>query len=259
MTEQETAYYLYCLAPCGPSLALNEAGVMVRDWDGIRVILSQARREDFCGEGAEARLQNLAWLAPRACRHEAVVEQVMGQSPVLPARFATLFTSLDSLHRWVIENHDAIAGFFTHLGSQREWSVKGLLDRALAERRGEAGRPAKDASPGKQYLQRKRAEPATVERMSQWLRAACENAVCELEPHASAFRERKVWKESDSSGAAEVILNWAYLLAAGAEADFRRRVQELDDRYSANGLSFRLSGPWPPYSFAPTLRSETSS
>ena len=64
----------------------------------------------------------------------------MSQAPVLPARFATLFTSVDSLQQSVLEHREAIAGFFAQLGDQQEWAVKGLLDRAGAlERLGSSG------------------------------------------------------------------------------------------------------------------------
>jgi len=272
VADQDIAYYLYCLAPSGYALDLNEAGVFVWACDGICAVLSETRREEFCGEGSDARLEDLAWLAPRAFRHEAVVEHVMVQSPVLPARFATLFTSLDSLQRFIIEYRDAITGFFTHLGDQREWAVKGLLDRTLAARRG-ADRSTREAahvkahqgpmrqvaySPGQNYLQQKRTEAQAGDQMSQWLRAACQKAAGELEQHASAFRERQLWNGSESDAPAEVILNWAFLVPGGAEEAFRRLVAELDEQHRASGLSFALSGPWPPYSFAPALGGETA-
>ncbi len=265
MTEKDTAdtaYYLYCLTPSGEGLDLNEAGVFVLACDGIGAVLSETRREEFCGEGAEARLEDLAWLAPRAFRHEAVVEHVMGQSPVLPARFATLFSSLDSLRRFILEYRDAITRYFEQLGDQREWAVKGLLDRTLArERSTEApDRPPGPLtdSPGQSYLHKKRTAAKAVEQTSQWLRAACENAAAELEQQASAFRERQLWNGSDSDAPAEVILNWAFLVPGGAEADFRRLVTRLDEQHRASGLSFALSGPWPPYSFAPALDGATA-
>ena len=44
---------------------------------------------------------DLAWVAPRVCRHEAVIEEAMRQSPVLPARFATLFQTIASLAQFL--------------------------------------------------------------------------------------------------------------------------------------------------------------
>ena len=257
MTDYATAYYLFCLAPSTPELALSEAGVFVRAWNGIAAVLSETPREEFCGEAAEERMKELAWLAPRACRHEAVVEQVMRQSAVLPAGFATLFGSLASLERFISEHRAAIQEFFTRLGGQREWAVKGLLDRALA---GQAEPPdglAGEMSPGQRYLRNKRIEAQVREAINQRLEAACREAACDLGQNSSAFRELKVWTAGGSDTTAELILNWAVLLQPGAEADFRRRVEALDERHSASGLSFTFSGPWPPYSFAPALGAVT--
>ncbi len=250
------AYYLYCLTPAGSALTLNDTGVFVWACDGISAVLSETSREDFCGDGAEARLEDLAWLAPRVFRHEAVVEEVMGQSPVLPARFATLFSTLDSLRCFILGHRESITGFFAHLGDKREWAVKGLLDRTLASHGAPSPPLQPVASPGKNYLQKKRTEANAGER--QWLRAACEKAAGELEQQASAFRERPLWNGGESSEPSEVILNWAFLVPGGGEADFRRMVSELDERHRVSGLSFALSGPWPPYSFAPALGEETA-
>ncbi len=255
MTELNTAYYLYCLIPSGRPLELHEADVFVRPCGDISAVLSEANREEFCGEGSDARLADLAWLAPRVFRHEAVVEHVMGQSPILPARFATLFSSLGSLQSFILEYRDAITGFFAHLGDKREWAVKGLLDRTLAGRTAQSLPRQLVDSPGKNYLQQKRSEAEAGAQMSLWLRAACQEAADELEQQASAFRERQLWNGSDSNEP-EVILNWAFLVPGGGEADFRRLVTALDERHHASGLSFALSGPWPPYSFAPALGGE---
>src|ERR1035441_8568958 len=103
MSSSETAYYLYCLTPGGCGIKTSVIGVdgqcsvSVRACGEFGAVLSEVERGDFCGESAEARLQDLTWLGLRACQHEAVIEEVMSQTPVLPARFATLFTSIDSL------------------------------------------------------------------------------------------------------------------------------------------------------------------
>src|ERR1039457_6988622 len=163
MSSGGTAYYLYCLTPCACGISASaiggggEGGVMGRDCGGIGAVCSEAELGEFCGESADAHLQDLAWLGPRVCRHEAVIEEVNSRVPVLPARFATLFTSLESLQRFVVEHREAVAGFFTELGDQREWAVKGLLDRGQAlGRPGPMSRPAADerapvASPGARY------------------------------------------------------------------------------------------------------------
>jgi hypothetical protein len=46
----------------------------------------------------------------------------------------------------------------------------------------------------------------------------------------------------------QVVVNLAFLLPVGSEAEFERRVESLDEQFSGN-LNFKVIGPLPPYSF----------
>jgi hypothetical protein len=206
---------------------------------------------EFCGEAAEARLQDLAWLGPRACRHAAVIEEVMRQTPVLPARFATLFTSLDSLQQAVYEHREAITGFFDRLGDKQEWAVKGLLDRAGALRRlGASAAPAPDTSPGSRYFQEKRIQAQLERDFNLRLKEFCRRAAAALGTQANGFRERPAL---GAVAEAEVVLNWAFLVLPSALEDFRVRLDRFNGEEAFPGLLLTLTGPWPAYSFAPDL------
>lgn len=265
MSDSGTAYYLYCLTPSGESAGASAAGVdgqhsvRVRACGEMGAVFSEVELEEFCGEAAEARLQDLAWLGPRACRHEAVIEEVMRRVPVLPARFATLFTSLESLEQSVLEHQEAIAGFFAQLGDQREWAVKGLLDRAGAL---EALRspvpptaegPAPATSPGARYFQEKRIQARVERDFNLRLKEFCRRAAAALGAQAGGFRERKVLAASAEGTGAEVVLNWAFLLSPTALGDFRVHLDRFNGGEAFPGLTLTLTGPWPPYSFAPDL------
>src|ERR1017187_10008942 len=204
MSNGETAYYLYCLTPGGRDTPVSAIGVdggrpvEVRACGEIAAALSEVELAEFCGESADAHLQDLAWLGPRVCRHEAVIEEVNSRVPVLPARFATLFTSLESLQRFVVEHREAVAGFFTELGDQREWAVKGLLDRGQAlGRPGPMSRPAADerapvASPGARYFEEKRIKAQWERDFNLRLKEFSRRAAAALAEYAGGFRERKV-------------------------------------------------------------------
>lgn len=254
MTHAETVFYLYCVAPGGAPLELSQAGVFVDVSGPLRAVLSEVRREEFLGPEAEEHLKELAWLAPRAALHEAVLEQAMAQSPVLPAPFATLFESHENVRRFLDRHRDPISAFFRDLGSKREWAVKGLLHRALPG--GEPWLAPGQDSPGKSYLGKKREQASQKRSTRQQLRTACEHSVAELREQAQAFRERRVWKAGTADGQPELIFNWAFLIPPSDEAAFRRTVSKLDEQHRALGLSLVISGPWPPYSFAPALAME---
>ena len=265
MSNSETACYLYCLTPCGCGIKASAIGVdgqrpvSVRACGEIGAVLSEVELGEFCGESAEAGLQDLAWLGPRVFRHEAVIEEVMRQAPVLPARFATLFTSVDSLTQTVLEHREAITGFFAQLGDKQEWAVKGLLNRADALRRlGWSAQPAPAeralaTSPGARYVQEKRMKAQLERDFNLRLKEFCRRAAAALGAHAGGFRERKVLAPVTAGTDAEAVLNWAFLLSPAALEDFRVRLDRFNGGEAFPGLMLALTGPWPPYSFAPDL------
>ncbi len=269
MAGSETALYLYCLGPSECLPPITAAGVDERSrvslWfcDEIGALLSEVPLDDFRGEEAEARLRDLSWLGPRVCRHEAVIEEAMRHGPVLPARFATLFASADSLRGFVLRHRSAIAGFFSEIGDQQERAVKGLLIRARArEAMRAAGRTAADeasgptASPGARYFARKRMDAGLDRQLGLWLKETGRRAAEELRVLAGGFRERKVLGLEAAGDGAEEIWNWAFLVPPAALAGFRERIEELNSGHAAYGLSLRMAGPFPPYTFAPALSAE---
>ena len=251
MKPDEQACYLYCLTPSAAGVDERHP-VLVRDCGGMGAVYSEVAREDFVGPAAEARLQDLAWLGPRVCCHETVIEQAMSRAPVLPARFATLFTSLESLENFVVEHREALAGFFAQLGDKQEWAVKGLLDRAAAlEKLSQPAEPAADCSPGAHYFEQKRLKAQAEREVSQRLKEFCRQTAADLGTRAGGFRERKAL--APETGAAEAVLNWAFLIAPAEIAEFRVCLDRLNGDAAFPGLTLALTGPWPPYSFVPNL------
>jgi len=265
MSSSQVAYYLYCLTPCECDVKTSAAGVDGKHTvfgsaqEGLDAVLSTVELGEFCDDTAEARLQDLAWLAPRVCRHEAVIEEVMRQAPVLPARFETLFSSMESLKQSIHQHREAIAGFFAELADQEEWAVKGLLDRPAALRSSvssfqpTAEGPAPGASPGARYFQEKRIKAQWERDFNHRLREFCQQAVAALAACATGFRERSLLAPGAAETEAEVVLNWAFLISPAALDDFRARLERLNGGEAFPGLKLTLTGPWPPYSFVPDL------
>src|SRR5271157_1883823 len=175
--DSDHVFYVYGftqagLVPEAAGAAMTEAGVSASLLSGgieephpsffrrngkVAAVLSRVSRSEFCGPTAEKNLQDLAWLAPRACRHQAVLEQVMRLGPVLPARFGTLFSSTASLETFMRKHETTVARFLERVGGQEEWAVKGFLDQARAEAEWLARRRSEEPGapglpPGAAYL-----------------------------------------------------------------------------------------------------------
>ena len=55
-----------------------------------------------------------------------------------------------------------------------------------------------------------------------------------------------------------MLLNGAYLVPVDREADFGSAVGDLQERFGADGVTFELTGPWPPYNFVDEAEADAS-
>jgi hypothetical protein len=85
------------------------------------------------------------------------------------------------------------------------------------------------------------------------LKEFCRRAAAALGAPAGGFRERKVLGSVAAETDTEVVLNWAFLLSPQGLEKFRGRLDQFDGGEAFPGLLLTLTGPWPPYSFAPDL------
>jgi hypothetical protein len=224
----------------------------------LAAVVSLVWREEFCGPTAESNLQDVAWIGPRACRHQAVLEQVMSLGPILPARFGTLFSCLESLSDFMDKHREAVAGFLGRVAGQEEWSLKGLVDARLAEEELFAHTLAGQkeslaSSPGSAYLQEQRLRIKVKQQLRDWLVEACEPVVKDLTDLASEVCPRRLLSCQTTGAEREMVLNWAFLVPQGNVIQLHGRIQRANAEHTARGLAFDLSGPWPPYSFCPSL------
>jgi len=269
MCAEARAFYLYCFAPSRPLREWPGSGegidgchpVFLQPFPAATAVLSEVPVAEFCGPQAD--LGDLSWVGPRACRHERIVEQLMAHSPVLPARFGTLFSSPATLQQFVERNGSTISRFLDRVADHEEWAVKGLQDRTKVRKfmlsRMMTAQGASQSAPsvGKRYLEEQRIRGKADQAGRTWVRRTCQILAVDLQSYASSFVDRISPSQSAQDGT-ETIFNWAFLLPRNEVAGFRSQVQQANERCAAAGLNFTLSGPWPPYSFVPSLELETA-
>jgi hypothetical protein len=260
----DEAIYVFCLARAGSLETVQAPGMdphsplLVHHYRDIAAVLNRVAARDFCGTSGEANLQDLQWIAPRACQHEQVVEQVMHLSPVLPARFGTLFRSLGSVERSLRQHYEPITRFLNWVSDKQELGVKGLFDRnqareyffdkALAET---SQAPA--SSPGKRYFQEQRMRMQIEKEILGWLKTVTQLAIERLTPFSAERQPCRLLPADGPASQQEMFLNWAFLVPRENKEAFCTQVDQLNAEEPHGMLTFRLTGPWPPYSFTPSL------
>lgn len=253
MSGPQRAIYLYCFMPPAAGVP-QRPGVeeghppFSHEYGGLAALVSEVPVALFAGKAGETNLQDIAWVGPRACRHEAVIEQAMTGGPVYPLPFGTLFSSLAALEEKMAICREGIETVLKRVAGCEEWGVKGTLDRpealdALLRARLESGRLALPEAPGRRHLEARRQRRTLEPELPRWLDHLISTLETELHPLARGRVHRRT-VGTEGGG-----FNWAFLVpAAGAEA-FGQRLAEATQRYAASGLTLHCTGPWPPYSF----------
>lgn len=264
----DTAIYLFCLARAAqlPELHMDglerDTPLLKEDFSTVTALLCEVPLADFSGPSAESRLQDLAWVGPRAVRHGEVIEQVMGYSPVFPARFGTLFSSIDSLKKLLERNLDQVTDFLNWMTDKDEWAVKVLLSKAelkerlVSEKRAEQSGVLDSLPQGMRYFRERQISAAVENEIAGRIKDILKGAGNQFTESSVDWRRREIVFRAEEGSQIETVANWAFLVHRTTEEDFKSRVQRADAENDSFGLSFQLSGPWPPYSFTPPLEME---
>jgi hypothetical protein len=261
MTETAcaTGWYVYGIAEAGsgpldlggtPEIGgLGAAGSI--ESGGLAAIVSEVDLGEFDEETLPERLNDPVWLEAKARAHEQVLEAAALQRPVVPLRFGTIFRSQEDVRSFVAQRDAALRQTIERVRNRVELGVKAWADRdamedAWNETDGEEGEP--DTAPGRSYLLERRRE----QRRARELSALCEEVVAEahrrllrlaVEGVANRPQARELTGRSE-----QMLLNAAYLTETD-EGSFADEVAALDAEHRATGISFELTGPWPPHNF----------
>lgn len=198
--------------------------------------ISQVDRTEY-GEELTSRMQNLDWLAGASLRHQRVVSELAESMTVLPARFGTVFVSLDSLRKDLEERRKQLLESLEKISGKQEWGVK-VFARAGAPA------PKIEAASGRDYLAAKAAALTT-------------RKPGELDPEVEIFAAELQRIAADAAPAGKVSsgqrnLVWQASFLVGADAATRKKWDDALKKYAtrwADSREIEITGPWPPYSF----------
>jgi len=257
--------YLFCLTPANPLPELTGTGIngahplFTEAIGSVAAVLSEVDLEDFSSPEAKEKMENLAWVAPRALRHEEVVMTVMEQVPVLPVRFGTVFSSLAAVAEPLRRRADILANFFLATAGKQEWGLKGYVDMPQARVRIMAARLAAEKeqleglTPGKRYFLEQKIKGAVDKAVTSWLKGIGEDIRKFARDVSSAFSECRLQSRDVTGRDEEMFFHGAFLVPDGSVAVLEGMTDEWNKLHESQGLQLELSGPWPPYHFAPVL------
>ncbi|HEX6501197.1 MAG TPA: GvpL/GvpF family gas vesicle protein [Micromonosporaceae bacterium] len=247
-----TGIYVYAVVPATPTIS-EPTGVAGAPVDLIPVA-------DLSLVASEVDLDDLAALNDPATdpmslgalaeRHDAVVRAAMDSSgSVLPFRLGTVLTDRDAAAQFVTSRADDFRQTLARLRKCFEWGVK-VAESGSEETTGAgSGDQARGVDspagekPGTAYLARRREQFAGAERRRQQRAEVVEDV-------HRALSEVAVESVPGTGRESGVLLDEVYLVPGSDQERFLDTAYDLGERLHVEGLTLRVTGPWPPYSFA---------
>jgi hypothetical protein len=212
---------------------------------------------DFEPDILRERLSDLTALETMARAHNAVIAAIHEQQPILPAKFGSVYASLDELGASLDDAQTQFLDALRRLDGCDEWAIHLYADQSLIAQRVADDDPElqrlraeiEAASPGRAYfLQRK---------LTGAISAAVENKLLERERDMIEWLRpltRGVVSQTAAVSGGKTQGDEVEIMRAALLIDRTRRddlLRALQARIGGEaGLRLEIGGPWPPYSFA---------
>jgi hypothetical protein len=234
--------YVYCIVRAPESLRFGPIGFGTPPGEVYTVLY-----EDIAAVVSDAPIEVLDATRENVLAHERVNEAVMKYQTVIPMSFGTVFKTRDDIVELLRGAHGAFQDVLGKMENKVEFGLKVLWDRDAMirhlEHDDEDIRRLKSeiaTQKGSTYFARvqygRLVDGALESRSEQYV-----NAIFE------ALRNVCVASRANKPIGDKMIMNAAFLVERDQEGAFDARVKRLGAAYDT--LTFRYTGPWPPYNF----------
>jgi hypothetical protein len=179
--------------------------------------------------------------------HQRVNETVMQHHTVIPMSFGTVFKTHDDIMELLRSAYEAFTDVLNKMQDKFEFGLKVLWDREQIIREIEAEDEDIRRLKGEISSQKGSTYFARMQYgrlIDAALQARSERYVSEI---FEALRNVSVASRSNKPIGDRMIMNAAFLVGRRLEDDFDARVKDIGQRYDK--LTFKYTGPWPPYNF----------
>jgi hypothetical protein len=254
-------YYVYAVVPPATAvevapLGLDDQPVALIANDDVAALVTRVSASDY-SDGLDDRVADVAWIAPRATAHDAVLTWASDVGAVVPLPILSLFRSEDAVRAMLATRRQELVSLLAHVARGREYGVRLFrVDEELRRSLASFSAPvaaleadvAASTSPGQGYLLTRKLEQARKEELR---RVGAEVATIiynELSARSIASAHDALPQPTaEQAGAA--VLAASFLVAHDRVDDFRAAVTEFVRAHERRGFRVEFTGPWPPYHF----------
>jgi len=233
-TTPAVGWYVFGVVPSDASPA---AGTYLVERGPLAAVAAEVSLDEFGEDVLPERLNYRAWLEEKVRVHEDVLQSFVGVTPVVPLRFGVIYRDMADVRRLLAERGERFETVLERVSGRVELGVKAWFDPTHVQRR--------VAGSGREYLQRRRDELAS----SRDAASLASEAHARLAAAADAAVVNRPHPRELTGRDEQMLLNGAYLVPDGDDR-FAAEVARLAEEHAGAGITFELTGPWPPYNFA---------
>jgi len=234
--------YVYCIIESTDALRFGPIGIGADPSDVYTV-----HYKNLAAVVSDAPLEVLDSTRENVLAHERVNETVMREHTVIPMSFGTIFKTREDIVELLRSAAEAFGDVLNKMQNKLEFGLKVLWDRDQAVR--EVEHEDEDISRLKKEISGQKG-PTYFARMQYGrlidsaLQSRSERYVADI---LEQLREVSVASRINKPIGDKMIMNAAFLIARDQETAFDGKVKSIASRFDK--LTFKYTGPWPPYNF----------
>jgi hypothetical protein len=234
--------YVYCVIEAGEPLKFGPIGIGADPSDVYTV-----HYRNLAAVVSDAPLEVLDSTRENVLAHERVNETVMRDHTVIPMSFGTIFKTREDIVELLRSAAEAFGDVLNKMQNKLEFGLKVLWDRDQAIR--EVENDDEDISRLKKEISGQKG-PTYFARMQYGrlvdaaLQSRSERYVAEI---LENLRDVSVASRINKPIGDKMIMNAAFLISREKESAFDAKVKSIATRFER--LTFKYTGPWPPYNF----------
>jgi hypothetical protein len=234
--------YVYCIIRASQPLRFGAIGM---DEQSPEVYTINYR--DMAAVVSEVSLAPLDSTRENVLAHERVNETVMREHTVIPMSFGTIFKTRDDIGELLRSAYEAFADVLAKMQDKLEFGLKVLWDRdeivkAIEQEDEDIHRLKTEISSQKGSTYFARMQYGRL--IDAALQQRSERYVGEF---LQRLRDVSVASRVNKAIGDKMIMNAAFLVQREQEPAFDRRIKDIASNYDK--LTFKYTGPWPPYNF----------
>ncbi len=242
VTTPSRGKYVYCIIEANEPLRFGPIGIGAAPSDVYTV-----HYKNLAAVVSEAPLEVLDSTREHVLAHERVNETVMREHTVIPMSFGTIFKTREDIVELLRSAAEAFGDVLNKMQNKLEFGLKVLWDREQVIREVEA--EDEDISRLKKEISGQKG-PTYFARMQYGrlldaaLQQRSERYVAGI---LDRLRDVSVASRINKPIGDKMIMNAAFLISRDHESAFDAKVKSIAGQFDK--LTFKYTGPWPPYNF----------